>query len=51
MQRRVVFVVSKTTVSEASVGKLFYKKKRNILCQTVVKRVYESKNLCAIKKC
>ena len=46
MQRRVILVVSETAVSVASVEKLFYKKKqRNILCQTVAKRVQESKNL------
>ena len=45
MQRRAVLVVSETAVNEASVGKLFQKKKRTILCQTVVKRVKESKNL------
>ena len=51
MQRRVILVVSETAVSVASAGKLFYKKKRNILCQTVAKRVQESKNLRAIKTC
>ena len=40
MQRRVILVVSETAVSAASAGK----KKRNILCQTVAKRVQESKN-------
>ena len=51
MQRRVILVVSETAVSVASAGKLLLKKKRNILCQTVAKRVQESKNLRAIKMC
>ena len=50
MQRRVILVVSETAVSVASAGKLLLKK-RNILCQTVAKRVQESKNLRAIKMC
>ena len=49
MQRRVVLVVSETAVSVASVGELFENKKRKILCQTVVERVQESKNLLAIE--
>ena len=51
MQRRIVLVISETAVNVASVGKLFYKTKRKILCQAVVTRVHESKNLSAIKKC
>ena len=51
MQRTVVLVVYEKAVTVASAGKLFSKKKRNILCQTVAKRVQESKNLRAIKTC
>ena len=51
MQRRAILVVSEAAVSVASAGKLFQKKKRNMLCQTVAKRVQESKNLRAIETC
>ena len=51
MQRRVILVVFETAVRVASAEKLFYKKKKKILCQTVAKRVQESKYLRAIKTC
>ena len=51
MQRRVVLVVYKTALLAWQASENFSRKKRNILCQTVGKRVQESKNLRAIKTC
>ena len=45
MQRRVVLVVAERAVTWQASENCFKQKKRTILCQTVVKRVWESKNL------